>query len=109
MTDTCGTTHATLIPEGKGKVYMRLAGEDGNAFSIMGRFLRAAGNAGWTRAEAEKVNDHAMAGDYDHLLRTFIGVTDSTAECDEDESPPECAECLNEVYIPGELCADCDE
>ncbi len=50
------------------KVRMRLVGEDGNAFAIMGRFKRAARDAGWSAEDISAVLEEAMAGDYDHLL-----------------------------------------
>ena len=51
---------------------MRLVGEDGNAFAIMGRFRSAARHAGWTAEEISDVLEEAMAGDYDHLLATMM-------------------------------------
>jgi len=56
----------------------RLAGEDGNAFSIMGRFQRAARRHGsdqkpfLTKEEISAVMTAAQSGDYDHLLQVFI-------------------------------------
>ncbi len=49
-----------------------LVGEDGNAFSILGRARRAARGAGWTTEEWEAVMAEAMSGDYDHLLATMM-------------------------------------
>lgn len=54
------------------KVTMRLVGEDGNAFAIMGRFKRAARDAGWSAEEISDVLEEAMAGDYDHLLAVMM-------------------------------------
>jgi hypothetical protein len=54
------------------RVVMRLVGEDGNAFAILGRFRRAARAAGWTPDEIEAVYDEATSGDYDHLLATIL-------------------------------------
>lgn len=51
---------------------MRLVGEDGNAFAIMGRFKRAARDAGWSAEEISDVLEEAMAGDYDHLLAVMM-------------------------------------
>jgi len=53
------------------KVAMRLVGEDGNAWAILGRFQRAAKAAGWTPGEIKAVLDDATSGDYDHLLATI--------------------------------------
>lgn len=56
----------------RAKVRMRLVGEDGNAFAIMGRFRRAARDAGWSAEEISAVLEEAMAGDYDHLLAVMM-------------------------------------
>lgn len=53
-------------------VSVKLTGEDGNAFYIMGRTSRAARKAGVPDAEIEKIMNEAMSGDYDHLLRTMM-------------------------------------
>jgi len=50
------------------KVKCRLVGEDGNAFSILGRFQKAARRAGWSKEETDAVIKEAMSGDYNHLL-----------------------------------------
>jgi len=54
------------------KVEMRLVGEDGNAFAILGRFQKAARRAGWTEEAIRAVMDEATSGDYDHLLATIL-------------------------------------
>jgi hypothetical protein len=51
---------------------MRLVGEDGNAFAILGRFQRAARAAGWSREEIRAVTDDATSGDYDDLLAVMM-------------------------------------
>lgn len=51
---------------------LQLIGEDGNAFAILGRARHAANTAGWDKAKIDKVMETAMAGDYNHLLRTMI-------------------------------------
>ena len=51
---------------------LRLVGEDGNAFAILGRAMKVARKAGWTVDEAKAVIDKATEGDYNHLLRTMI-------------------------------------
>lgn len=53
------------------KVVCRLVGEDGNAFAILGRFQKAARDAGWSPEEIKKVMDEAMSDDYDNLLRVI--------------------------------------
>ena len=54
------------------KPVVRLVGEDGNAFSIMGRCSRAARKAGWTQEQIDAVMNEMRAGDYDHLLQTAM-------------------------------------
>jgi hypothetical protein len=46
-----------------------LVGEDGNAFSILGRCVRAARAAGWSAERIAAFRDEATSGDYNHLLR----------------------------------------
>jgi hypothetical protein len=58
------------------KVKLELAGLNGNAFSLLGTFQRAARQQGWTAEEISKVRDAAMSGDYDHLLQVLITHTE---------------------------------
>lgn len=53
----------------KTKPRVKLVGEDGNAFAILGRVKNALTRAG-LREEAEKFIKEAMSGDYNHLLAT---------------------------------------
>lgn len=62
------------------KVRCRLVGEDGNAFSILGRWLAEAKRAGWPKEEINKIVNEAMAGDYNHLLNV---ISSNTEEPDE--------------------------
>lgn len=55
--------------ETKQRPTVKLIGEDGNAFNILGRVKRALVKAGM-REEAQAFMTEAMAGDYDHLLAT---------------------------------------
>jgi hypothetical protein len=57
-------------------VKMKLVGLDGNAWVLLGRFSRVAGEQGWTEDEIKTVTDEAMNGDYNHLLRTLATHTD---------------------------------
>lgn len=52
-------------------VNLTLVGLDGNAFALLGTFGNAARKQGWTQAEISTVQDEAMSGDYDHLLRVL--------------------------------------
>jgi hypothetical protein len=51
-------------------ITVRLDGEDGNAFAILGRCRRAMLDAGVPKAEIDAFLNEAKAGDYDALLRT---------------------------------------
>lgn len=51
---------------------LKLVGTDGNAFAVLGEARRAARKAGWSDERWASVRDEAMAGDYDHLLRTLM-------------------------------------
>lgn len=53
------------------KVKLQLVGLDGNAFSILGAFNRAAKREGWTKQEIDAVTKDATSKDYDHLLATI--------------------------------------
>lgn len=58
----------------KEKLNLKLVGQDGNAFSLLGLFRREAKKAGWTENEIEKTTEEAKSGDYDHLLQTLMSV-----------------------------------
>jgi hypothetical protein len=51
---------------------VKLVGQDGNAFAILGLCQRAAERAGWTRERIDAVMTEMRSGDYDHLLRTAM-------------------------------------
>lgn len=51
-------------------VKVKLVGEDGNAFAIMGRAMAAAKKAGVSREDLDAYRSEATSGDYDHLLAT---------------------------------------
>ena len=53
-------------------VRVRLVGEDGNAFAILGRVARALRRAGVPPEEIRRFHEEATAGDYDHLLATVM-------------------------------------
>jgi len=64
----------------KKKVKLQLVGIDGNAFSIMGAWKKAARQQGWTPDEIAAVIRDAMSGDYDHLLSVIIDNTEDPEE-----------------------------
>ena len=49
-----------------------LTGEDGNAYSILGRVSHALRQAGVSQAEREAFLQEATTGDYDHLVQTVM-------------------------------------
>ncbi len=54
------------------KPELRLIGEDGNVFFILGKAVRAARQAGWSEEKVEKFKKEAISGDYDHALQTCM-------------------------------------
>lgn len=63
------------------KVKLNLLGLDGNAFSLIGTFIRQAKKEGWSQEEIDAVKKEAMSGDYDHLLSTLMD------HCEDDQLP----------------------
>ena len=59
------------MPNPKTDVEVALVGEDGNAFSILGKVNKALKRAGHNDLAAEYMKE-AMSGDYDHLLQTTM-------------------------------------
>ncbi len=53
-------------------VHVRLVGEDGNAWAILGRVSAALKRAGIGKEESDAFFAEATAGDYDHLLQTAM-------------------------------------
>ncbi len=53
-------------------ITVRLLGEDGNAFAIMGRVTRAMRRAGLAASEIDAFRKEAMSGDYDRVLQTCM-------------------------------------
>jgi len=50
------------------KPTVKLIGQDGNAFAIMGRIKQALKGAGADKEYIDKYISEATSGDYDHLL-----------------------------------------
>ena len=50
------------------EVVVKLVGEDGNAFAILGRVQKALRRAGASDDELDTFRHDATAGDYNHLL-----------------------------------------
>ncbi len=64
-----------LVEQGEGeasKPELKLTGESGNAFAILGAAHKTARRAGWPEEQWERVRGDAMSGDYDHLLQVMM-------------------------------------
>lgn len=64
---------------------LKLAGLDGNAFSLMGAFQRQAKKEGWSKQEIEAVLTEAKSGDYEHLVGTLADHCVSPGGDDDDD------------------------
>lgn len=53
-------------------ITVRLTGEDGNAFAILGKVQRALRKGNVDQATIAEFMDEATGGDYDHLLQTAM-------------------------------------
>jgi len=58
-------------------IKVRLVGEDGNAFSILGRVQQAMRRGGVPDEERKAFFEEATSGDYDHLLMTVTRWVDA--------------------------------
>lgn len=56
----------------KKKPKLKMVGEDGNAFAILGRAKRAWDRAGGSKEEWSRISKEAKSGDYNHLLCTMM-------------------------------------
>ena len=56
------------MEEPETKPTVKLIGQDGNAFAIMGRVKKALRRAGADKEYVDKYLNEATSGDYDHLL-----------------------------------------
>ena len=57
---------------------VKLVGENGNAYGIMGRVKRALRSAGADQEYITKYLQESMTGDYDHLLQTALKYVEVT-------------------------------
>lgn len=57
-------------------VHVRLVGEDGNAFAIMGRVRSALRKAKVSKEDVDAFLKEATSGDYDHLLQTVMNTVE---------------------------------
>lgn len=58
------------------KIKVKLVGEDGNAFAIMGRVSSAMRKAKLTPEQIKEYTQKARSGDYDNLLRVTMQYVD---------------------------------
>lgn len=54
------------------KIKVKLVGEDGNAFAIMGNVSKAMRKAGLTQDQIKEYMKEAMSGDYNNLLQVTM-------------------------------------
>ncbi|MBC8485723.1 MAG: hypothetical protein H8D45_06750 [Bacteroidetes bacterium] len=54
------------------KPELKLVGEDGNAFNILGKARRVAKKANWSKDKIDKMTKEAISGDYDNVLQVMI-------------------------------------
>ena len=54
------------------KPTVKLLGEDGNAFAIMGTVAKALKKAGASQEHIEKYYEESSSGDYDNLIRVAM-------------------------------------
>ena len=52
------------------KPRVKLTGQNGNAFNLLGICQRVAREAGWSNERVNEFLKEAQSGDYDNLLRT---------------------------------------
>ncbi len=64
---------------------VKMVGEDGNAFAIMGRCKKAARKAGWSAETIEGMLEDMQSSDYNHILGIAMEHFDVDAEEDGDE------------------------
>lgn len=51
------------------KPELKLIGEDGNVFYILGKATREARRAGWDEEKIKKFQEEAMSDDYSHAIQ----------------------------------------
>jgi hypothetical protein len=93
----------TKYPEAQ----VQLVGEDGNAFSILARTMKALRKAGVPSDEVTAYHEEATSADYGHLLRTTM----AWVTCDigmSEETVTYCGICGmdSDIYADA-MCEDC--
>jgi len=54
------------------KPFVKLSGQDGNAFMVIGLCMKAAKKAGWNKTMQDNVRNEMMSGDYNNLLQVAL-------------------------------------
>jgi hypothetical protein len=67
------------------KPKVKLVGEDGNAFAILGRVIGALRKGGADKEYIDKFKNEATSGDYDNLLQTVCKYVDEGYDYDYDD------------------------
>ena len=57
-------------------IHVKLTGEDGNSFAILGKVAAAMRDAGIDQSEIDDYLKRAMASDYDNLLKVSMETVD---------------------------------
>ena len=57
-------------------VKVKLVGENGNAFAVLGQVKKALKQAGVSADDVQAFLNEAMSGDYDHLLQVVMQTVD---------------------------------
>ncbi len=79
-----------LAPNGKEKVGVKIANEDGNAFAILSRCRTAMHREGWTQQEVKAFTDTAMSRhSYDDLLSVVLDYCNDEQDDDREMSFPD--------------------
>lgn len=66
-------------------VNLDLLSLDGNAFALIGAFIRQAKREGWTKDEIDAVTEEAKSGDYWHLVGTLDGYCQPVDDDDDED------------------------
>lgn len=95
------------------EVKVRLVGEDGNAYSILGRCEREARRAGLDAQTRKAFHDEATSGDYNHLLSTVMAWFDVDPDDDDDNFDDDddnfCEGCGIAIDQWESYCNECEE
>lgn len=85
------------------EIKVRLVGEDGNAYAIVGRVVQAMRRSGIAPLMIDAFRTEAYGGDYDNLLRTCLEWVSCDEFYDDDEDDEE------EEENPSIFCGWCFE